>query len=53
MKNLIKADKVLAKHFHAIFRFTYDLFSINDGSDFGNIFKGIYPQELELEKEHD
>ena len=53
MKNLIKTDRVLAKHFHAIFRFIDDLCSINDGSEFGNIFKDIYPEELELEKEHD
>ena len=53
MKNLIKTDRVLAKHFHAIFRFIDDLCSIYDGSEFGNIFKDIYPEELELEKERD
>ena len=53
MKETIKADRVKAKHFHAIFRFIDDLCSINDGSEFGNVFKDIYPVELELEKEHD
>jgi hypothetical protein len=29
MKNLIKSDRVLAKHLHAIFRFIDDLIVIN------------------------
>ena len=52
MKNLIKEDRIKAKHFHSTFRFIDDLCSLNDGGMFGTVFKEIYPDELELKEEH-
>ena len=49
IKNLIKEDRVKAKHFHSTFRFIDDLCNLNE---FGKIFKDIYPSELELKIEH-
>ena len=53
IKQLIKEDKVKAKHFHSTFRFIDDLCAINDGGEFGKVFKDIYPDELELKVEHE
>ena len=53
IKKLIKEDRVKAKHFHSTFRFIDDLCSINDGGEFGRVFKDIYPNELELKVEHE
>lgn len=53
IKQLIKGDRVKAKHFHSTFRFIDDLCAINDGGEFGRVFKDIYPDELELKVEHE
>ena len=53
IKNLIKEDRVKAKHFHSTFRFIDDLCTINDGGEFARVFKNIYPDELELKVEHE
>ena len=53
IKKRIKEDRVQAKHFHSTFRFIDDLCSINDGGEFGKVFKDIYPDELELKVEHE
>ena len=53
IKNLIKEDRVKAKHFHSAFRFIDDLCIINDEGAFGRVFKDIYPDELELKVEHE
>ena len=53
IKELIKTDRVKAKHFHSTFRFIDDLCILNDGGMFGNVFKDIYPDELELKVEHE
>ena len=53
IEKLIKEDRVKAKHFHSTFRFIDDLCSINDGGEFGRVFKDIYPNELELKVEHE
>ena len=41
IKELIKTDRVKAKHFHSTFRFIDDLCILNDGGMFGNVFKDI------------
>ena len=41
-----------ARHFHSTKRFIDDLCAINDGNMFGEIYKEIYPEELELKLEH-
>ena len=46
-------DYIKAKHFHSTFRFIDDLCSINDGGEFGRVFKDIYPNELQLKVEHE
>ena len=53
IRDLIKEDRVKAKHFHSTFRFIDDLCNLNDGGLFGRVFKDIYPDELELKAEHD
>lgn len=53
IQKLIKEDRVKAKHFHAAWRFIDDLCIINDGGVFGEVFKDIYPDELELKVEHE
>ena len=52
MSELISSDKVKARHFHATKRFIDDLCTINDGNLFREIYKDIYPEELELRIEH-
>ena len=50
IKKHIKEDRVKAKHFHSTFRLIDidDLCRINDGGEFGRVFRDIYPNELEL-----
>ena len=50
--DLINEDKVKARHFHSNKRFIDDLCAINDGNLFRELFKDIYPVELELKLEH-
>jgi len=52
MRNLIDSDKVKARHFHSTKRFTDDLCALNDGDLFGKVYGDIYPEELELKREH-
>ena len=52
MKSLIGFDKVKAKCFHSTHRFIDDLCAINDGGEFGRIYRDIYPDELNLKEEH-
>jgi len=52
VNNLIKTDVVRAKKFHGTFRFIDDLCALNDGNEFLNSYKEIYPKELELKLEH-
>ena len=49
---LTSSDKVKARHFHSTKRFIDDLCAINDGHLFGEVYKDIYPEELELKLEH-
>ena len=52
MSDLIASDKVKARHFHSIKRFIDDLCALNDGGEFGHVYKDIYPSELELKGSH-
>lgn len=52
MSELILLDKRKARHFHSTKRFIDDLCAVNDGHLFGEIYKEIYPEELELKLEH-
>ena len=52
MADLILSDKRKARHFHSTKRCIDDLCAINDGNLFGEIYKEIYPEELELKLEH-
>ena len=52
MSDLIALDKVKARHFHSTNRFIDDLCTLNDGGEFGRVYKDIYPNELELKVEH-
>ena len=52
MTDLISSDRMKARHFHSTKRFIDDLCAINDGNLFGEIYKEIYPEELELKLEH-
>ena len=52
ISNLITTDKVKARHFHSTKRFIDDLCALNDGGEFGRVYKDIYPNELELKIEH-
>ena len=51
MNELKKNDLIKARKLGNIFRFIYDLNSINDGGEFGRSFSKIYPEELQLGKE--
>ena len=42
----------MARKFRNIFRYIDDLLAINDGNEFENHHKDIYPAELELKKEN-
>ena len=48
----ISIDPVKARHFHSTKRFIDDLCAINDGNEFGKVYRNIYPEELELKLEH-
>ena len=52
ISDLIVSDKVKARHFHSTNRFIDDLCTLNDGGEFGRVYKDIYPSELELKVEH-
>ena len=52
VRNLITNDKIKARKFHATSRYIDDLLSLNDGSEFGNVYKEIYPNSLELKQEN-
>ena len=52
MSDLITTDKVKARHFHSTKRFIDDLCALNDGGEFGRVYKDIYPNELDLKVEH-
>ena len=47
-----KNDIFTARKFRHTFRFINDLLAINDDGEFENCFSDIYPEELELKKEH-
>ena len=50
--SLVSARSKLPYNFHSIGRFIDDLCVINDRNSFFEIFKQIYPKELELKLEH-
>ena len=52
MREMIQCDKVKARHFHSTKRFIDDLCALNDGNLFQEVYKDIYPEELELKMEH-
>ena len=52
MTDLIERDKVAARHFHSTRRFIDDLCALNDGGLLERVYRDIYPEELELKKEH-
>ena len=52
MKGLRKSDNVTARKFHGCSRFIDDLICLNDGNKFGESFRNIYPNDLELKCEH-
>lgn len=52
VKSLKRIDILRARKFSHTFRFIDDLFTINDGNEFCNHFKEIYPPELQLNPEH-
>ena len=49
MKNI---DHLHERKFGHVYRFIEDLIAVNDGKEFDNSFKEIYPEELELKKEN-
>ena len=51
--NLKKIDLPRARRFGNVFRYIDDLNAINDGGEFENCHKEIYPPELELKKENE
>ena len=52
ISTIIPSDPRKARRFHSTKRFIDDLCAINDGGEFGKVYKDIYPQELELKVEH-
>ena len=52
ISSLISTDPVKARYFHSTKRFIDDLCAINDGYEFGKVYRDIYPVELELKVEH-
>ena len=52
MSELISNDKVKARHFHATKRFIDDLGTLNGDRVFNDVYKDIYPPELQLKVEH-
>jgi len=53
LKKMRQTNNVLARRFNHTFRYIDDLLSINDGGEFEQHFKEIYPEELNLKKEND
>ena len=52
LKDLKKTNFNIARKFSNTFRFIDDLNTMNDNGEFENHLKDIYPEELELKKEH-
>ena len=52
MNKLKKDDLIKARKLCKIFRFIYDLNSVNDGGEFESSYSKIYPEELKLAKEN-
>ena len=52
VKTLQDKDLLRARKFCNTFRFIDDLLAVNDDGEFERCFKEIYPEELELKKEH-
>ena len=52
MSELISNEKVKARHFHATKRSIDDLGTLNNGGAFNDVYKDIYPPELQLKVEH-
>ena len=52
MSEHIPNDKANVGYFHATKRFIDDLGTLNDGCVLNDIYKGIYPSELQLNVEH-
>ena len=52
MEDLKKSDITKSRKFHGCSRFIDDLVCLNDGGEFKESFKEIYPNELELKCEH-
>ena len=52
VKKVKQKDLFVARKFRHTFRFIDDLLAINDDGEFENCFRDIYPEELELKKEH-
>ena len=52
MMNLRKSDIAKSRKFHGCARFIDDLVCLNDGGEFNDSYKEIYPNELELKCEH-
>ena len=52
MSKLISNDKVKVRHFHATKRFIDDLGTLNVGVVLNDVYKDIYPPELQLKVEH-
>ena len=51
MSSLIYSDKIRARHFHSTKHLIDDLYTINDGREFGRSIYGIYPKEFEVKVE--
>ena len=51
MSEPISYDQVKACYFHATKRFIDDLGTLNDGDVFSDVYKDIYPSELQLKVE--
>jgi hypothetical protein len=47
-----KSDRKQTRYFDYTFRFIDDLITLNDGNQFENIHKEIYPKQLTLKKEN-
>ena len=52
ISELISNDKVKAHYFHATKHFIDDLGTLNDGGVFNDVYKDIYPPDLQLKVEH-
>ena len=52
MESLRRSDVAKSRKFHGCARFIDDLVCLNDGGEFKDSYKEIYPNELELKCEH-